>query len=85
MEVRHMSKELLFTKVVDDLGRVCLPSTLRQDYGISAGDSIAFYKANGQIIMEFGPRCAICKKPESTMQVNGTDICEICAAQIKAS
>ena len=77
-----MNKELLFNRVLDDLGRISLPIQFRKDHGINSGGKIAFYKANNQIILEFGPCCVICKKPESVMQVSGEDICANCAAQI---
>jgi len=80
-----MNKELLFTRAVDDLGRISLPSTFRKDHGIKVDDTITFYKVNGQIIMEFGPCCVFCKKPEKEMHINGADICASCLAQINGT
>ncbi|MCL2362579.1 MAG: AbrB/MazE/SpoVT family DNA-binding domain-containing protein [Defluviitaleaceae bacterium] len=78
-----MAKELLFKRTIDDLGRIGLPTRFRKDHGIKEGDNIAFYKANGQIIMGVGPSCVICKKTESAAHISGADICAVCLALIR--
>ena len=81
--------ERLSTRKVDELGRVVLPSEVRNN-GWGTGSTVSLYHADeNTIIMQLsekyqGPVCIICKKHEKAVTVNGTEICSECAEKIKS-
>ena len=81
--------ERLSSRMIDELGRVVLPSGLRKD-GWSTGSTVSMYRADDRtVIMQLtekyqGPVCVICKKSEVGIAINGIDICPNCVCEIKA-
>jgi len=74
---------------VDPLGRVHIPDNIMQLLGWNPGDKLGLQRDNNTIVITLnekhsGPECAICKKLERKIRLNGLDFCESCVETIKA-
>ena len=76
--------------MIDDLGRVLLPSDVRKKLGWKIGDTVSMCQLDANtLILQLTekcplPKCAICKKHDGPMlSVNGTDICVGCFEAVK--
>ena len=81
--------ELLISRKIDELGRITLPSELRNKLGWETGDELALYSVDRNTMLvqltekASGPSCVICKKPESIVKLSNADICGACFKEIK--
>jgi len=81
------TKQTGATKTVDELGRIMLPSRLREAQGILPGDKFEFV-TNGTVIMmlRHAPNCLACKMNETEVARFGdTFLCEVCREAIEAT
>ena len=80
--------ERMTTKTIDELGRIVLPATLRQD-GWCVGSTVSMYHADrNTVIIQLtgrhdGPVCCSCKQKEQITIIRGIEICSLCVAKIK--
>jgi len=78
------------TRTIDELGRINLPTELRQELDWDIGDEINLSGTNGTIVLQLskrytGPLCVICSKPERKVRIKNRDICDVCLTCIKAA
>lgn len=72
----------IFSKKIDNLGRVVLPKELRNRIRISADNFVAISYHDGKIIIEKKqPYCVICNNSENIKESIG--ICQSCIERIK--
>jgi len=76
--------------MIDDIGRVLLPSDARKRLGWETGDTVSMLQLDANTLVlqlsEKGsvPRCVICKTNEKALlRVNDADICEGCLETIR--
>lgn len=69
---------------VDELGRIVLPSEIRQSMGIEPKDSLEIFTAEGQIVLQkYLPACIFCDSADNVHLYAGKKICENCINMIK--
>lgn len=79
-----MLKSESLVRIVDQLGRVVLPSGLRCMIGINGGDALEIYLENGKIILKkYLPRCMFCDNAEGLKKIMGKNVCISCLEEIK--
>ena len=77
-------KSLGITRCVDQLGRIVLPSELREVLKIQNKDALEFFvDDNGLIILQrYNPGCALCDSMEDIINFSGKKICRKCLENI---
>jgi len=77
------------TRVIDELGRIVLPSELRKKYGWGERDTLSMYHVDDNTLMLQlaekypGAKCVFCGTTEVAMAINGKDVCCGCLEKIK--
>ena len=71
---------------VDNLGRIVLPSEMRQSLDIRDGSgAVEIFTDNGRIILQkYTPGCIFCGSVENLHFFNENRVCKDCIAKIKA-
>ncbi len=70
---------------VDELGRVVLPSEIRQVMGIEPRDSLEIYTEEGRIILQkYQCVCTFCLNNEDLIPFGEKRICHACLDKLKA-
>lgn len=71
---------------VDNLGRIVLPSEIRQTLDIQEGrDSIEIFTDNDRIVLQkYKPGCIFCGNVENIHFFNENRICKDCIAKLKS-
>lgn len=74
------------TRRMDPLGRLVIPSEMRQKFGLSEGSMVEFLVAGDGILLQRAvPQCCVCGVSDEPLHdVNGVCICHSCAAMIAA-
>ncbi len=68
---------------IDNLGRIVIPSEIRQSMDIQVKDPLEIFTENDRIILQkYQSTCIFCKNPGET-EFNGKKICSACLEQIK--
>lgn len=79
-------RDTIFTRKLDELGRIVLPIELRQALALSTGDEIALAMAQGAriiLLQKSRPSCLSCQQEESLKRLpNGTYVCEDCLQKL---
>ena len=71
---------------VDELGRIVLPISIRQNMDINEKDSLEIFTDDNKIILQkYQPACVFCKNADNIVFFNGKRICEDCLQKIKES
>ena len=69
---------------VDELGRIVLPSELRNSLGIEIKDSLEIYVSGDSIILKkYLPACIFCGEANEVTVFKGKNICSKCLKQLK--
>lgn len=76
-------KSLGITRKVDTLGRIVIPSELRDMFGIKTNDYLEIYTDGGRIVLEkYNPSCIFCKETEDIFEFNDKSVCKNCARKM---
>ena len=68
---------------VDELGRVVIPSEIRNQFNIVEKDPIEIYVDRSSIILKkFEPNCIFCGNTKNLIEYNDKLICEDCSKKI---
>ena len=64
---------------VDDLGRIVIPKSIRQKYGISEGDAMEIFDEDGAVVMrKLGHSCVFCRGGDELICYKEKFICKRC-------
>jgi transcriptional pleiotropic regulator of transition state genes len=71
------------TRFVDNLGRIVIPSELRQTLGINPGDPFHIFVDDNSIILRpYNPGCILCGNIEGLEQHHGKLVCQNCREEL---
>lgn len=69
---------------VDDLGRIVLPSSIRNNMDIKAEDAVEIFTEGDKIILQkYQPFCIFCNSGDDVVYYKGKRICAKCLEEIK--
>lgn len=69
---------------VDELGRIVLPISIRQNMDIGEHDALEIFIEGDRIILQkYQPACIFCGKADQVVYYNGKRICGECLENIK--
>ena len=69
---------------VDELGRIVLPKSMRQNLEISERDQLEIYTEGDRIILrKYQPSCVFCETSENIVFFNGKRVCSACLEELK--
>ncbi len=69
---------------VDELGRIVLPKSMRQNLEISERDQMEIYTEGDRIILrKHQPSCVFCEGVENVVFFNGKRVCAACLEELK--
>jgi len=82
--------EYFKSHVIDDIGRVLLPSDARKRLGWETGDTVSVCQIDtNTLILQLSekgsvPKCVICKTNEKALlRVNDAEVCEGCLEMVR--
>lgn len=69
---------------VDELGRIVLPISIRQNMGIEARDSVEIFTDENRIILQkYQSSCIFCNNADELVYFNDQRICRECLQKLK--
>ena len=69
---------------VDELGRIVLPSEIRQTLGINVKDPVEIFTEGARIILQkYQPSCIFCSNVDNVIYYKDKRICKECLEHIK--
>ena len=69
---------------IDELGRIVLPISIRQNLGIAEHDPVEIFMEGDRIILQkYQPACIFCETSGDVIFYNGKRVCSRCIEQIK--
>lgn len=69
---------------VDELGRIVLPKSMRQNLEITERDQLEIYTEGDRIILrKHQPSCVFCEAGENVVFFNGKRVCSSCLEELK--
>ncbi len=69
---------------IDELGRIVLPSEIRQSMGIQVRDALEIFTDENRIILQkYNPGCIFCGNVDQVTYYKDKRICRDCMGQIK--
>ena len=69
---------------VDELGRIVLPSEIRQSMDINVRDALEIFTDEGRIILQkYEPSCIFCTSIDNIVFYKNKRICGDCLAKLK--
>ena len=69
---------------VDELGRIVLPISIRQNMGIEARDSVEIFTDENRIILQkYQSSCIFCNTADELVYFNDQRICRECLEKLK--
>ncbi len=69
---------------IDELGRIVLPKSMRQNLDISERDQLEIYTEGDRIILrKHQPSCIFCDGTEGVVFFNGKRVCSACLEELK--
>ena len=69
---------------VDELGRIVLPISIRQNMGIEARDSVEIFTDENRIILQkYQSSCIFCNNADELLYFNDQRICRECLEKLK--
>ena len=79
-----MMKSTGILRSVDELGRIVLPKSMRQNLEISERDQLEIYTEGDRIILrKYQPSCVFCETSENIVFFNGKRVCSACLEELK--
>lgn len=68
---------------IDELGRVVIPSEIRNQLSLEEKDSVEIYVDGSRVILKkFEPNCLFCNSTKNLKNYKGKLICDKCAEKI---
>ena len=83
--------ENIFTRTIDELGRIIIPGEIRSKFGWGERDTLSFQCVDGNTLMLQlsekypGQKCVFCGATTAVATVKEKDICGGCVEIIKAN
>ena len=80
--------ERISTRLLDELGRIVLPSVSREAFGWDPGAPLDIFEdaANQQVVLrQAAPRCVFCKSGTGLRLFVGKHVCAQCLRAIRES
>lgn len=69
---------------IDELGRLVLPSEIRQSMDIQTKDALEIFTEEGRIILQkYHPACIFCSNVDNIVYFNTKRICRECLNKLK--
>lgn len=69
---------------IDELGRIVLPISIRQNMDINEKDALEIFTEGDKIILQkYQPSCIFCTNADNVVYYNGKRICTECLEKIK--
>ncbi len=69
---------------IDELGRLVLPSEIRQSMDIQTKDALEIFTEEGRIILQkYHPACIFCNNVDNIVYFNTKRICRECLNKLK--
>ncbi|MBQ9162178.1 MAG: AbrB/MazE/SpoVT family DNA-binding domain-containing protein [Clostridia bacterium] len=69
---------------IDELGRIVLPVSIRQNMDINEKDALEIFIDGDRIILQkYQPSCIFCTNADNVVYYNSKRICTDCLAKIK--
>ena len=69
---------------VDELGRIVLPSEIRQNLDIQVRDALEIFIENERIILQkYHPSCLFCNNVDDVVYFQGKKVCKDCLNKLK--
>ncbi|MBE6693674.1 MAG: AbrB/MazE/SpoVT family DNA-binding domain-containing protein [Ruminococcaceae bacterium] len=69
---------------IDELGRIVLPVSIRQNLDINEKDALEIFIDGDRIILQkYQPSCIFCTNADNVVYYNSKRICPDCLAKIK--
>ena len=69
---------------IDELGRIVLPISIRQNMDINEKDALEIFTDGDRIILQkYQPSCIFCTNADDVVYYNSKRICTDCLAKIK--
>ena len=76
-------KETGILRKVDEVGRIVIPSELREHLDIDSRDALEIYTEDDKIILKMHqPSCAFCNEGEDIIPFRGKFICRDCLSSL---
>jgi transcriptional pleiotropic regulator of transition state genes len=77
-------KAIGIVRRVDEIGRVVIPSELRDVMGLESGSALEFYIDGEQIILRrYQPGCVFCENADDLIVFRSKRVCKACLDQLK--
>ncbi len=77
-------KDTGFTKVIDDLGRIVLPTEIRKRLGMDIRSSVDVYVDGDKLILtKSNKECIFCNSKENLTEFKKKCVCEKCISEMK--
>lgn len=78
-----MIKSTGIVRKIDELGRVVIPSELREKFGIAERDPLEIYVEGSNIILKkYEPNCIFCGNSRNLTTYKEKTICEKCLKEL---
>ncbi len=69
---------------IDELGRIVLPVSIRQNMDINEKDALEIFIDGERIILQkYQPSCIFCNNADNVVYYNNKRICSECLAKLK--
>ena len=69
---------------IDELGRIVLPSEIRQSMGIQVRDALEIFTDENRIVLQkYNPGCTFCGNVDHVTYYKDKRICRDCVEQLK--
>lgn len=80
----YIMKSTGMVRKVDELGRIVLPSEIRQNMDINVRDALEIFTDEGRIILQkYEPSCIFCTNVDGITLYKNKRICADCLAALK--
>ncbi len=77
-------KSIGIIRKVDKMGRIVIPSELRQLLGIAVEDDMEIYSEGDRVVLQkFKPNCTFCGSTEELKLFSGKCICASCMKTLR--
>ncbi len=74
------------TRKVDELGRIVIPKSIRENFDITEKDPIEIFTDNDRIILQkYQPSCVFCGNADNVILFHGKRVCDECIESLKNS
>ncbi len=78
-----MKKTGIFRQI-DNVGRIVLPSEIRNDFDLNPKDLVEIYVEGDSIILrKYATKCSLCGKTKFINDFKGKKVCSFCIDELK--